>query len=94
MAATTTLKLDEELKDRVRRLAEAQRRTPHWLMREAIADYVARAEAKEAFRQEALESLRQYRETGLHLTGDEVDAWLETWGTEREIEAPPCHKSS
>jgi predicted transcriptional regulator len=94
MTATTTLKLDEELKDRVRRLAESQRRTPHWLMREAIADYVARAERRETFKQEALESLRQYRDEGFHLTGDEVDAWLETWGTERETEVPPCRKSS
>jgi predicted transcriptional regulator len=91
MVATTTLKLDDELKDRVKRLAEAERRTPHWLMREAIADYVARAEKRAAFRQEALESLEHYRVTGLHLTGDEVDAWLESWGTDRETEAPACH---
>jgi predicted transcriptional regulator len=90
--ATTSLKLDDALKDRVKRLAEAQRRTPHWLMREAIADYVQRAEKRETFKQEALASLADYRQTGLHLTGAEIDSWLESWGTDSETEAPACHR--
>ena len=40
---TTSLKLDPELRSRLRRLAEARRRTPHWLMREAIAQCRSRA---------------------------------------------------
>jgi predicted transcriptional regulator len=92
MVTTTTLKLDIGIKDRVKRLAEAQRRTPHWVMCEAITEYVQRAEARETFRVEALASLAEYRTTGLHLTGAEVEAWLETWGTDQETEAPACHK--
>jgi predicted transcriptional regulator len=91
MTATTTLKLDADLKDRVKRIADAQRRTPHWLMREAIADYVSRAEARAAFKQEALESLKHFEATGLHLSAREVSVWLETWGSETETEAPACH---
>lgn len=53
MAATTSLKLDTELRDRLRRSAEAQRRTPHWLMREAIAQYVEREEARKRLRADA-----------------------------------------
>src|SRR5277367_1478114 len=26
-----------------------------------------------------------------HLTGEETRAWLRTWGTDAETEAPPCH---
>ena len=40
--ATTSLKLDPEMKQRVQRLAAAQRRTAHWIMREAIEEYVDR----------------------------------------------------
>ena len=54
MATATSIKLDEELKKRVQHLAEARRRTPHWIMREAIAQYVEREEQREAFKQEAL----------------------------------------
>ncbi len=90
--ATTTLKLDDGLKDRIKRLAEARQRTPHWIMREAIADYVQREEAREAFQREAMDSWRAFRETGEHLRGTEVDAWLAGWGTEDEAEAPACHE--
>ncbi|MGQ3353919.1 MAG: CopG family ribbon-helix-helix protein [Phreatobacter sp.] len=90
--ATTTLKLDETLKERVRQLAESRQRSPHWIMREAIADYVQREEAREAFQREAMDSWRAFRETGEHLTGAEVDAWLAGWGTDDEAEAPACHE--
>lgn len=89
--ATTTLKLDEAMKGRVKRLAEAQRRSPHWIMREAIAQYVEREEARESFRQEALESWRAYRETGRHVTAAELNDWLDSWGAEEEKDAPACH---
>ena len=55
---TTSLKLDPELRDRLRRLAEARRRTPHWLMREAIAQYVDREEARERLRADPDPSVR------------------------------------
>ena len=43
------------------------------------------------FYQEAMESLQHYQETGLHVTGDEVFAWLESVGTEHELDPPECH---
>ena len=53
----TSVKLDAELKSRLDRLAGERRRSSHWLMREAIRQYVEREEARESFKQEALESL-------------------------------------
>ena len=75
-AVTTSLKLDPELRDRLRRLAEARRRTPHWLMREAIAQYLVREEALERVRADALAAWGEYEATGWHATGEDVDAWL------------------
>ena len=88
----TSLKLDDDLADRVRRLAGQRQRTPHWIMREAIRQYVAREEARESFRQEAFASWAAYRETGRHLSSEELNAWLDTWGTEAEAEPPKCHE--
>ena len=88
----TSVKLDSELKNRLDRLAGTRRRSPHWMMREAIRQYVEREEARESFKQEAIQSWREYRETGLHLTLDETAAWLNTWGAEDETETPPCHE--
>ena len=40
----TSLKLDASMKERVQRLAQARLRSPHWLMCEAIREFVEREE--------------------------------------------------
>jgi predicted transcriptional regulator len=52
--STTSLKLDDKVKKRVQRLAPVRRRSSHWLMREAIEEYVEREEKRERFRQDVL----------------------------------------
>ena len=88
----TSVKLDDELKNRIQHLADAWQRSPHWIMREAIREYVEREELRERFKQEALASWVAYQETGRHLTGQEVRDWLNTWGTDEETEVPQCHE--
>lgn len=88
----TSLKIDDALKTRVLHLASQRRRSAHWIMLDAIQQYVAREEARESFKQEALTSWTSYQETGRHLTGSEVRAWLNTWGTDAEKAVPECHK--
>ncbi|WDZ81478.1 CopG family ribbon-helix-helix protein (plasmid) [Ensifer adhaerens] len=92
MASPTSLKLDDELKGRVQHLAEIRRRSSHWIMREAIAQYVEREEKREALRQDTLDAWEEYQSTGLHATAAEVEKWLTTWGTDDESGAPECHK--
>ena len=88
----SSVKIDDELKGRVQNLANLRHRSSHWIMREAITRYVEREEARESFKQEALASWTAYRETGRHLTGQEVRTWLNTWGTEAEAALPECHE--
>ncbi|MCW5257029.1 ribbon-helix-helix protein, CopG family [Verminephrobacter aporrectodeae subsp. tuberculatae] len=88
----TSLKIDDTLKGRVQHLASQRRRSSHWIMLEAIEQYVDREEARERFKQEALASWTAYQETGQHLTGHEVRTWLNTWGTDGERVVPECHK--
>ena len=74
----------------VQNLAEAKKRSAHWLMREAITQYVERESKRESFRKDAVRAWEEYRDTGLHVT-EEVQEWLETWGTDNEEDAPQCH---
>ncbi len=90
-AKTISVKLDADTRTRVENLAEARQRTAHWVMREAITQYVDREERREAFRQDTLTAWEEYRETGLHASAAEVDDWLASWGTENELPAPVCH---
>lgn len=92
MATATSIKLDDNLKGRVQHLADARRRSAHWILREAIVEYVEREERREAFRQDTISAWAEYEATGLHSTAQEAEAWLSSWGTEDELPAPVCHE--
>lgn len=87
----TSVKIGDELKKRIQRLAQARQRTPHWVMREAIRDYVEREEAKERVRQDAMRAWEAYQENGQHLTFEEADAWLARLEAGEDVEPPECH---
>jgi predicted transcriptional regulator len=90
-SATTSLKLDEKMKERVQRLAALRRRSPHWIMREAIEQYVLHEEKREQIRQDALAAWAHYQETGLHVTAEEADAWLAQLEAGEDAPPPECH---
>ncbi len=90
--SSTTLNIDDRLKKRIKIAADARGYNPHDLMIAAITQHIQREETRENFKQEVIDSWREYRETGLHLTGDEVKTWLRGWGTEAETDIPECHK--
>jgi predicted transcriptional regulator len=89
--STTTLKLDSAVKERLHRLASARRRSPHWVMREAVEQYVEREEKRERLRQDVLAAWADYQNTGLHLTAEEVDAWLAKLEAGKRAAIPKCH---
>ena len=75
---TTGVKLDEETRARLKRLAESKKRSAHWLMKEAIARYL---EAEERYEQEKTEDevrYQRYLDTSHHISQDEMMAWLDT----------------
>ncbi|MEP7457106.1 CopG family ribbon-helix-helix protein [Phyllobacterium sp. SB3] len=88
----TSVKLDSSVKDRLQRLAESRDRKPHWLMKEAIEQYLEREEKRQTFRNEAIASWEEYQTSGEHVTSDAVTKWLDTWGNDDETPAPECHK--
>lgn len=86
------IKLLQQDRDRLKRLAEIKKRSTHWLAKEAIAQYLEREESSEQLKQSAMESWEEYQKDGLHITHDEMRCWLTTWGTPGETEPPQCHK--
>ena len=92
MASTpVAVRLADPLKARMRTLADQRRRPMHWLMREAIEQYVTREEQREAFRQEALDAWNHYRNTGLHVADAEADVWLAELEAGNDVEPPASH---
>jgi predicted transcriptional regulator len=88
--STTSLKLDSVTKERVNRLASARRRSPHWLMREAVEQYVEREEKREQLRQDALAAWEEYQTTGLHVTAKDADAWMAKLAAGKRAQIPKC----
>ena len=87
-----SVKLEDELRERIKGIADARRRTTHWLMREAIQQYVEREEQRETLRQATLQAWQEYQATGLHVSGEEADAWLAKLCEGQDVEPPQCHR--
>lgn len=92
MTSATSVKLDDELKDRIQHLAESRRRSAHWIMREAIAQYVEREEKREAYLRDAQNAWDDFQRTGLHVTAEEADEWLAQLAAGNDVEPPECHR--
>ena len=89
--ATVTVKLDTADRTRISALAQRKKRTPHYLMKEAILEYIQREETRQNFVLAAQASFEHYKETGLHVTLDEFSAWVDTAQEKPDSAMPPCH---
>ena len=90
-SAPVSIKIEPGMKERVQRLAKAKDRSPHWLMREAIREYVEREEQRAALRRDAEQAWAEYKRTGLHATHQEADEWLAKLEQGQDVEPPQCH---
>lgn len=86
-----SIKIDEDIRNRIKRLADTRQRSSHWMMLEAIRQYVEREEKREAFLQDGIRAWNEYQATGLHVTGDEVIAWLAQLEAGEDVDPPECH---
>jgi len=52
---------------------------------------LARQAEQTAFELEGLEALRHYKATGLHITGEELQAYIGSLANGEAVELPKCH---
>lgn len=88
MTTTMGVKMDETTRDRLKSLSAAKQRSAHWLMREAIREYLDKEEKIENRNQEADAAWAEYQRTGQFVSNEAVTAWLDTWGTDKESQCP------
>jgi predicted transcriptional regulator len=89
MSMNKAVKLDDAIYDRLKALGNARDRTPHWLMKTAIVEYVEREEAYEREKNEDMERLAEYEKTGYAISNEIASKWLASVGTDCEL---PCPK--
>ncbi len=87
MATTQGIKLDDVTKKRLKELGEKRDRSPHWLMKTAIEDYLNREEQYEREREEDQDRWERYQLTGVAVEHGKVTHWLHNLA---EGEESPC----
>ncbi len=86
---TVGVKLESELRKRLKALGKQRSRSTHWLMKDAIRRYLEEEEAAERAKLETMERWTRFEKTGEHVSDDAVTGWLKSWGAPRE---KPCPK--
>ncbi len=89
--APMSIRLDVSAKERLQAIAVRQKRSAHALATEAIKELIERKEREHAWYESCDAALKQFDETGLHATHEEVMTWMDSWGTDKEQPAPICH---
>jgi predicted transcriptional regulator len=76
MTVTQGIKLDEDIRNRLKALGKIRNRTPHWIMKTAIQDYLEREEHNEREKGEDRERWQNYQLTGESVTHKDAVLWL------------------
>ena len=88
----TAVKLAATMRERLAHLAGQRQRSAHWMMREAIAQYVEREEKRAQYRDDGKRAWADYEATGLHAGQAVADTWLAQLEAGIDVEPPPCHR--
>ncbi len=89
---TLSVKLEPALSEKLATLAIMKRRAPHFLMREAISQYVERETIRQTAIEDAKKAWESYQQTGLHITLDEFDTWVNKLEADPSLAIPVCHE--
>ena len=90
-AANVTVKLELSERERIKSIAAFRNRTPHFIMKEAIQQYLKHAEVEQNFISAGESSWQDHESTGLHITLGEAKDWANKLKTDREATLPTCH---
>lgn len=87
-----SVKLEPTEKTALAKIAEGKKRSVHFVMREALSEYIDREEKRLDFYEDGRKALEHYKATGLHVTGEEIKTWAKSLGTSNELPKPICHE--
>lgn len=83
----TSIRLNSEVEVPLEKLAQKLDRSKNYLINQAIKEYLARQSMEDARWKDTLKALASIKEGNL-IEGSEVLSWLQSWGTDKESEAP------
>jgi predicted transcriptional regulator len=87
-----SLRVPENVKRRIAKLAEEQETTPHAFMLEAIRDRLDAEEARAEFHAEARRRLARMKKSGLGVSANEVFDYLLSKASGNKVQQPKSRK--
>lgn len=83
---TITVRIDDNIKNRLEKLAKTTSRNKSYLVTHAIEDYLA---SNDWQIQEIEKTIKMANKTDARFVEHEkVEKWLDSWGTDNELKAP------
>lgn len=83
----TSVRLTDELQDQLEETAERLRRSKGWIISEALNEFIAKEERALTRIERSRKALDQV-EAGQVVDGNEVMAWIASWGSDKESRPP------
>jgi predicted transcriptional regulator len=83
----TSVRVPDDVLSRLESTAARLRRSKGWIINDALREYLEREERRVQRLEETREALAEL-EVGDLVEGDEILAWLDSWGTSDEREPP------
>jgi len=83
----TSIRINDELEKPLENLATKLDRSKNYLINQAIKEFVARQSMEESRWIDTLKALDSVKNGNL-IDEDDVNAWLNSWGTGNEMAAP------
>ena len=87
-----SIRIESGARERLKVIALHQKRTAHSLAAEAINNLISEKEKEIAWNQSCVHSYDDYKKAGLHVSQQEVENWMDSWGTDVELPQPVCHR--
>lgn len=79
-----SIQLTDELSESLANFSRLSHRSASQIASKAIAEYVTRHEGKLA----AIQAAKAQADQGLFISQDAAIEWLDSWGTDQELDAP------
>lgn len=85
--SVTTVRLQPDIEQSLQAMAEALQRSKSWVINQAVKEFAEKQALDQQRWQETLQAMTLVAQ-GQLVEGDDVHAWLQSWGTAEELPVP------
>lgn len=85
--SVTTVRLQAEVEQHLEAIASKLQRSKGWVINQALTEYIEKQQLEQVRWQQTLEAMESAAQ-GKVVNASEVHSWLNSWGTDNELDAP------